>query len=140
MAGGGHTIGSSVTFPPYQLDRDELVGDVKNALDHSGIDARALTLEITETALMRDADAPRAAPEGPQGDRREIAIDDFGTGYSSLAYLRQFAPDALKIDRSFISGITASKESAAIMQTLVSLGKALRHRDPRRRASRSRPS
>ncbi len=54
-----------------------------------------------------------------------IAIDDFGTGYSSLAYLRQFPVDALKIDRSFISGIAGSKGSAALIHTLVQLGKTL---------------
>jgi EAL domain-containing protein (putative c-di-GMP-specific phosphodiesterase class I) len=54
-----------------------------------------------------------------------IAIDDFGTGYSSLAYLRQFPVDSLKIDRSFISGISSSKEAAALMHTLVQLGKSL---------------
>jgi len=54
-----------------------------------------------------------------------IAIDDFGTGYSSLAYLRQFPADALKIDRSFISGIASSKESSALIHTLVQLGRTL---------------
>jgi EAL domain-containing protein (putative c-di-GMP-specific phosphodiesterase class I) len=54
-----------------------------------------------------------------------IAIDDFGTGYSSLAYLRHFPSDVLKIDRSFVSGIADSKESAALVHTLVQLGKVL---------------
>ncbi|MGO9247523.1 MAG: EAL domain-containing protein [Solirubrobacteraceae bacterium] len=54
-----------------------------------------------------------------------IAINDFGTGYSSLAYLRQFPADALKIDRSFIDGIATSDASAALIQTLVQLGKTL---------------
>ena len=54
-----------------------------------------------------------------------VAIDDFGTGYSSLAYLRQFPVDALKIDRSFIAGIARSTQSAALIHTLVQLGKQL---------------
>jgi EAL domain-containing protein (putative c-di-GMP-specific phosphodiesterase class I) len=54
-----------------------------------------------------------------------LAIDDFGTGYSSLAYLRQFPVDALKVDRSFISGIAASAQSTALIHTLVQLGKTL---------------
>jgi EAL domain-containing protein (putative c-di-GMP-specific phosphodiesterase class I) len=54
-----------------------------------------------------------------------IAIDDFGTGYRSLAYLRQFPADVLKIDRSFVSGIATSNESAALIHTLVQLGKSL---------------
>jgi EAL domain-containing protein (putative c-di-GMP-specific phosphodiesterase class I) len=55
----------------------------------------------------------------------QIAIDDFGTGYSSLAYLQQFPVDVLKIDRSFISGIDGSEKSAALVHTLVQLGKML---------------
>jgi EAL domain-containing protein (putative c-di-GMP-specific phosphodiesterase class I) len=54
-----------------------------------------------------------------------LAIDDFGTGYSSLAYLRQFPVDILKIDRSFVSGVTDTSEAAALVHTLVQLGKAL---------------
>jgi EAL domain-containing protein (putative c-di-GMP-specific phosphodiesterase class I) len=54
-----------------------------------------------------------------------LAIDDFGTGYSSLAYLRQFPIDVLKIDQSFVSGVAETKESAAIVHTLVQLGKVL---------------
>ena len=54
-----------------------------------------------------------------------LAIDDFGTGYSSLAYLRQFPVDTLKIDRSFVNGIATSKESAALIHTLIDLGKTL---------------
>ena len=74
---------------------------------------------------MRDTDATakRLAALKDLGVR--IAIDDFGTGYSSLAYLRQFPVDALKIDRSFINGISTSHESTALIHTLVRLGKTL---------------
>ena len=74
---------------------------------------------------MRDAEAAteRLASLKRLGVR--IAIDDFGTGYSSLAYLRQFPVDALKIDRSFTSGLARSKQSAALINTLVRLGKTL---------------
>jgi len=121
----GHRIGVAVNVSAHQLDHDELIEDVRQALADSGLDPAALTLEITETALMRDtiATARRLTALKELGVR--IAIDDFGTGYSSLAYLRQFPVDALKIDRSFISGIAASKESAALIHTLVQLGKTL---------------
>ncbi len=121
----GREMAVSVNVSGYQLDRDELVLDVQHALSESGISPHLLTLEITETALMRDATSAAWRLKTLKELGVRIAIDDFGTGYSSLAYLRQFAPDALKIDRSFISGINHSKESAAIMQTLVSLGKSL---------------
>ncbi|HTC59905.1 MAG TPA: EAL domain-containing protein [Solirubrobacteraceae bacterium] len=121
----GHRIGMSVNVSGRQLDHDKLIDDVRLALEHSGLDPSALTLEITETTLMRDAEATaRRLRELKQLGVR-IAVDDFGTGYSSLAYLRQFPVDALKIDRSFIGGIAASKEATALIRTLVQLGKAL---------------
>jgi diguanylate cyclase (GGDEF)-like protein len=121
----GHTIGMSVNVSARQLDDNELVEDVRHALQESGLDPGTLTLEVAETALMRDAEATakRLVLLKELGVR--IAIDDFGTGYSSLAYLRQFSADALKIDRSFIGGIATSKASAALIHTLVQLGKTL---------------
>ncbi|MFI4984566.1 MAG: EAL domain-containing protein [Solirubrobacterales bacterium] len=121
----GRGMGISVNVSARQLDADDLIEDVRRALQDSGLDPAALTLEVTETTLMRDAKATakRLALLKALGVR--IAIDDFGTGYSSLAYLRQFPADALKIDRSFIEGIATSRESAALIHTLVQLGKAL---------------
>lgn len=108
-----------------QLDSDEFVTDVHDALAQSGLDASALTLEITETTLMRDVEqtALRLAAVRELGVR--IAIDDFGTGYSSLNHLQQFPVDALKIDRSFVSRLTQAPEGEAFLHTLVALGKAL---------------
>jgi diguanylate cyclase (GGDEF)-like protein len=121
----GHTIDMSVNVSGRQLDDENLIEDVRHALQQSGLDPETLTLEVTETALMRDAEetAKRLVLLKELGVR--IAIDDFGTGYSSLAYLRQFPADALKIDRSFIDGIATSKASAALVNTLVQLGKTL---------------
>jgi diguanylate cyclase (GGDEF)-like protein len=121
----GHRISMSVNVSGRQLDHDELIEDVRHALEQSGMDPASLTLEITETTLMRDAEATAERLQELKGLGVRIAIDDFGTGYSSLAYLRQFPVDALKIDRSFISGIAASKEAAALIRTLVQLGKTL---------------
>ena len=123
--GDGHRIGMAVNVSGRQLDHDELVEDVRDALGESGLDPTTLTLEITETTLMRDAEATAERLRSLKELGVRIAIDDFGTGYSSLAYLRQFPVDALKIDRSFISGIAGSKGSAALIHTLVQLGKTL---------------
>jgi EAL domain-containing protein (putative c-di-GMP-specific phosphodiesterase class I) len=101
------------------------VDDVRGALERCGIDPRLLTLEITETTLMRDTGAAVARLESLKSLGVRIAIDDFGTGYSSLAYLRRFPIDALKIDRSFIADIADNTESAALVHTLVQLGKTL---------------
>jgi diguanylate cyclase (GGDEF)-like protein len=121
----GHRIDMSVNVSARQLDDDELIEDVRHVLQESGLDPAALTLEVTETTLMRDADATAKRLRLLKELGVRIAIDDFGTGYSSLAYLRQFPADALKIDRSFIGGIATSKASAALIHTLVQLGKAL---------------
>jgi diguanylate cyclase (GGDEF)-like protein len=123
--GDGHRIGMAVNVSGRQLDDDQLIEDVRGALAASGLDPTTLTLEITETTLMRDAEATAKRLRSLKQLGVRIAIDDFGTGYSSLAYLRQFPVDALKIDRSFISGIAGSKGSAALIHTLVQLGKTL---------------
>jgi diguanylate cyclase (GGDEF)-like protein len=121
----GHMIGMAVNVSARQLDTDQLIGDIESALSDSGLDPGALTIEITETTLMRNADetARRLNTIKELGVR--IAIDDFGTGYSSLAHLQKFPVDALKIDRSFISGLTNKGEGEALIHTLVQLGKAL---------------
>jgi EAL domain-containing protein (putative c-di-GMP-specific phosphodiesterase class I) len=84
-----------------------------------------LTIEITETTLMRNIEetASRLIAVKELGVR--IAIDDFGTGYSSLAHLQKFPVDALKIDRSFIAGLRSNQEGETLIRTLVQLGKAL---------------
>jgi len=123
--GAGHTIGMAVNVSARQLDTDELVHDVRDALTSSGLEPGVLTIEITETTLMRNVDetARRLAIIKELGVR--IAIDDFGTGYSSLAHLQRFPVDALKIDRSFISRLTENPEGETLIHTLVELGKAL---------------
>ena len=121
----GHTIGMSVNVSARQLEHDEFVGEVRDALTDSGLPPEALTLEITETVLMRDAATAAARLQALKTLGIRIAIDDFGTGYSSLAYLRQFPVDSLKIDRTFITGISSSHQAGALMHTLIQLGKAL---------------
>jgi EAL domain-containing protein (putative c-di-GMP-specific phosphodiesterase class I) len=121
----GHAVGMAVNVSGRQLDTDQLIADVEGALAHSGLEPAALTIEITETTLMRNVEetARRLAAVKQLGVR--IAIDDFGTGYSSLAHLQRFPVDALKIDRSFISGLRHNQEGETLIHTLVQLGKAL---------------
>ena len=121
----GHLIGMAVNVSGRQLDTDQLIGDVESALADSGLDPGALTVELTETMLMRNVDntARRLTAIKQLGVR--IAIDDFGTGYSSLAHLQRFPVDALKIDRSFISGLSQNEQGETLIHTLVQLGKAL---------------
>jgi diguanylate cyclase (GGDEF)-like protein len=123
--GRGHRFTVSVNISAKQLERDQLVTDVREAISMSGFDPNELILELTETALMHDSGSTLSRLMLLKAIGVRIAIDDFGTGYSSLAYLRQFPIDILKIDRSFVSGIADTKESAALVHTLVQLGKVL---------------
>ncbi len=121
----GVDIGVAVNVSAVQLETDEFIDDVAEALRDSRIEPAHLTIEITETALMRDADrtAERLRAIKQLGVR--ISIDDFGTGYSSLAYLQQFPVDELKIDRSFISQLEHSDQRDALIRTFVQLGRSL---------------
>jgi diguanylate cyclase (GGDEF)-like protein len=118
-------VGVAVNVAARQLDRDEFVEEVRDALSDSGLEPDALTIEITETTIMANAEetAARLAAVKELGVR--VAIDDFGTGYSSLAYLQRFPVDALKIDRSFIAKMRHDAEGATLIRTLVQLGKSL---------------
>jgi diguanylate cyclase (GGDEF)-like protein len=121
----GRPLGMAINVSARQLDQPDLVQDVADTLASTGLDPAALTLEITESTLMRDPGAAASRCHALKALGVRLAIDDFGTGYSSLAYLRQFPVDALKIDRSFISGVAASGDSKALIHTLVQLGKTL---------------
>jgi diguanylate cyclase (GGDEF)-like protein len=121
----GYLIDIAVNVSARQLERPELIEEVRGALSRSGLTPGALTLEITETALMRTPDATAELLGGLKTLGVRVAIDDFGTGYSSLAYLRQFPVDTLKIDRTFITGLAVSSEARTLVHTLIQLGSAL---------------
>jgi diguanylate cyclase (GGDEF)-like protein len=121
----GHPMGVAVNVSARQLETDQFVGDVREALANSGFDAQALTLEITETTLMRNPERTAERLHAIKELGVRIAIDDFGTGYSSFAHLQRFPVDSLKIDRSFISQLSENPEGETLLRTLVQLGKAL---------------
>jgi len=121
-AQAGTPIRISVNVSARQLDDPRLLGTVHHALMRSGLDPDLLALEITETALMRDAESAAQILGSLRASGVQLAIDDFGTGYSSLAYLQQFPVNALKIDRTFIA---ACEENDPLISTLVQLGRSL---------------
>jgi diguanylate cyclase (GGDEF)-like protein len=121
----GHHFSVAVNVSIRQIELERIVDDVSSALRTSGFDPTALILELTETALMHDIDPTIVRLMQLRALGIRFAVDDFGTGYSSLAYLRKFPLDVLKIDRSFVSGIATSTESAAIVHALVGLGQTL---------------
>jgi EAL domain-containing protein (putative c-di-GMP-specific phosphodiesterase class I) len=121
----GSDLYASINVSMRQLESDRLLHDVRDALSSTGLDPNAVMLEVTETALMVDTDATVRRLTELKALGVRLAIDDFGTGYSSLAYLKQFPVDALKIDRSFIAGMSDSPGSLAIIHTLIELGRTL---------------
>ena len=121
----GDTLDVSVNVSGTQLDSDAIIEQISEALTISGLNARALIIEVTETALMRNIDDTAKRLQAIKDLGVRIAVDDFGTGYSSLAHLQQFPVDCLKIDRVFTDAIAASPESRALIGTLVQLGNQL---------------
>jgi diguanylate cyclase (GGDEF)-like protein len=121
----GHAVGMAVNVSARQLETDQFIEDVRQALADSGLEPQALTLEITETALMRDPEETARRLRAIKDLHVRIAIDDFGTGYSSFGHLKRFPVDALKIDRSFIWQLAENPEGETLLRTLVKLGKAL---------------
>lgn len=119
-------LGVCVNVSPLQLDHCDFLDQVRSALAGSGLPPDQLTVEITESVLVADAE--------PQLRRLKqlgiaLAVDDFGTGYSALHYLRRFPIDYLKIDRSFIAGLehpaTTGEEDQAIVRAIIDLARSI---------------
>lgn len=122
-AGAGLLI--SVNLSGRQLQQHDLADQVREVLERTGVDPALLALEITESVLMTDIDLAVSALDELKAIGVKIAVDDFGTGYSSLAYLTRFPVDILKVDRSFVIGITDGGQSWSIVSAVVGLAKAL---------------
>ena len=97
---------------------------VATTLAATGLPANRLELEITEAVLIRDDEAARTLLQHLRSLGVRIALDDFGTGYSSLSYLRRFPFDKIKIDRSFVDGITEADGSSSIVQAVINIANA----------------
>ncbi len=115
----------SVNFSPRQFRRHNFVGHIVERVQRAGISPNRVQIEITETAIFDDAERAADTLYKLRQMGFRIALDDFGTGYSSLYNIRKFALDCLKIDKSFIDGMGRERESAAIVHSIVHLGRAL---------------
>jgi diguanylate cyclase (GGDEF)-like protein len=115
----------SVNVSPRQLAQPDFAATVARALETTGANPRLLCLEITEAALITDVEAARRELAKLHDIGVRLAIDDFGTGFSSVGYVRQFPIDSLKIDKSFVQGLTAGAEDAAIAQAIIKMAHAL---------------
>jgi diguanylate cyclase (GGDEF)-like protein/PAS domain S-box-containing protein len=114
----------SINLSAVQLRQPDLVSQVTEALDQSGLDPTLLCLELTESALMHDADAALCVFSALRALGVRLSIDDFGTGYSSLLYLRRYAVNFIKIDRAFVNGVDTNPEDEAIVGGVIGLGHA----------------
>ncbi len=116
----------AVNISPLQIMTEHLPATVAEALQMSGLPAKRLELEITESVFIKET---RGTIDRLHALRRlgvQIALDDFGTGYSSLAYLRRFPFDTLKIDRAFVRELLTSRDARAIVRNILALATALR--------------
>ena len=120
--GGLKDLRLSLNVSPLQIQRQE---DCEVLLDKlQGHNARRLTLEITESALMDHAETARFFIDRARRMGCQVALDDFGTGYSSLAYLREFNFDVLKVDKAFTDRL-ASPRDLGLVASIISMGKIL---------------
>jgi diguanylate cyclase (GGDEF)-like protein/PAS domain S-box-containing protein len=124
-AGWSQDVRIAVNLSPVQFKNRNLVTSVMAALSASGLIAKRLELEITESVLLQDSEATLAILHTLRGFGVRISMDDFGTGYSSLSYLRSFPFDKIKIDRSFVHELATHSDSMAIIRAVTGLGKSL---------------
>jgi diguanylate cyclase len=117
----GAPLHVAVNISARSLLDQSLPGKVQRVLDHWGVDARFLKIEITESSIMEDPAHALAILSMLQSMGVRLSIDDFGTGYSSLTHLRELPVDEIKIDKSFVIGMTHSDADAAIVRTVIDL-------------------
>jgi EAL domain-containing protein (putative c-di-GMP-specific phosphodiesterase class I) len=125
-ANGAEPLHVSVNLSPRQVSRSNVVAAVQRVLRNTGLEPELLDLEITEHTLIDEGEAAALALRELKAVGVGLVLDDFGTGYSSLSHLKRFTIDAVKIDRSFVSGL-GSPDSGddAIVNAIVSMAHAL---------------
>ena len=115
----------SVNMSAVQMQRDDVVEAVSQALNGERVAGNRMTIELTESAFINDPVRAKKLLDALKGLDTDVAMDDFGTGYSNLAFLQQLPIDVLKIDRSFVTEMTINKDKRAIVRTVLSLARAL---------------
>jgi EAL domain-containing protein (putative c-di-GMP-specific phosphodiesterase class I) len=125
-SGGLTHLRMAVNLSAQQFREKNLLEIVREALDRARIEPRFLELELTETAVMHDAEHSATVLRSLSELGVRISVDDFGTGYSSLSYLQRFPLNKVKIDRSFVQQIAHSHGDSEIVRAIVSLAHSLR--------------
>lgn len=111
----------AVNISAISMQDSHLVQSVERALQRYRLEGQALELEVTETAFIQDPDKAGLVCDEIKRLSVDLAVDDFGTGYSSLIYLKRFAPDRVKIDRSFVDGMVNSRGDQALVRAIIEL-------------------
>ena len=122
---GLRAIPLSVNVSAQHFHADELIDDVFRTVSDTGISARSLELEITESVLMHDLENTSVILKKLKAAGVQLSIDDFGTGYSSLSYLKKLPIDTIKIDQSFVNNVHDDKDDAAICAAILAMAKKL---------------
>ena len=122
---GLESLRVAVNLSPVQLLSDDIVDKVESTLETTGLEARFLEIEITESAFMEDIARAAQTLQKLRSLGVHISLDDFGTGYSSLSYLKRLPVDSLKIDRSFISDIAVNREDTAMVSAIIAMAQRL---------------
>jgi len=122
---GNSRLTVAVNLSGRQFSQPESIEQIKQVLLETGVDARCLKLEITETVVMEDGEAAAAMLSQLRELGIGLCIDDFGTGYSSLSYLHKFPINILKVDRSFVSRVGEMGENLEIVRAIVMLARSL---------------
>jgi diguanylate cyclase (GGDEF)-like protein len=128
QAAGYRRITVSVNVSARQFRMDDFSGSVRSILEETGLDPSYLELELTESVLMDDAESSTEELGRLKSLGIGLSVDDFGTGYSSLSYLKRFPIDSLKIDRSFIHGLTTNADDFELTGAIVAMAHRLRLR------------
>jgi EAL domain-containing protein (putative c-di-GMP-specific phosphodiesterase class I) len=121
----GEGLRVAVNVSGRHLQQGNLVADVRQALEVSGLDPGNLVIELTESTIMQDTEANLERFRELKALGVRLAIDDFGMGYSSLSYLHRFPIDILKIDRAFVSRLTEQDGGPELARAVVMLGATL---------------
>lgn len=121
----GTPLSIAVNLSGKHFAHPALVEQINTVITETGIDPRQLKLELTESAVMENAETAILMLKQIKETGVQISIDDFGTGYSSLSYLHRFPIDQLKVDRSFVSAMEENTENGEIVRTVIALAKAL---------------
>ena len=115
----------AVNLSALELRQRDVVADIRQVLDATGLAPRFLEIEITETVLMQQGTSAASMLAALRALGVRVSIDDFGTGYSSLAYLKRYPIDKLKIDRSFVTDTPGSSDDVAIVTAIIQMGHSL---------------